>query len=49
MFSSAMRVVSLNVISEETNYDRIYDLSSLIAGKKLTLHFGILQKDTRTE
>lgn len=46
---SAMRVVSLNVISEETNYERIYDLSSLIAGRKLTLHFGILQKDTRTE
>uniref|UniRef100_A0A8R1XRB0 F-box domain-containing protein n=1 Tax=Onchocerca volvulus TaxID=6282 RepID=A0A8R1XRB0_ONCVO len=46
---SEMRVVSLNVISEETNYERIYDLSSLIAGKKLTLHFGILQKDTRTE
>uniref|UniRef100_A0A915PXP1 F-box domain-containing protein n=1 Tax=Setaria digitata TaxID=48799 RepID=A0A915PXP1_9BILA len=47
--SSAMRVVSLNVISEETNYERIYDLSSLIAGRKLTLHFGILQKDTRAE
>uniref|UniRef100_A0A1I7VG72 F-box domain-containing protein n=1 Tax=Loa loa TaxID=7209 RepID=A0A1I7VG72_LOALO len=46
---SAMRVVSLNVISEETNYERIYDLSSLIAARKLTLHFGILQKDTRTE
>uniref|UniRef100_A0A0R3RWV1 F-box domain-containing protein n=1 Tax=Elaeophora elaphi TaxID=1147741 RepID=A0A0R3RWV1_9BILA len=46
---SAMRVVSLNVISEETNYERIYDLSSLIAAKKLTLHFGILQKDTRIE
>ncbi|VBB29009.1 unnamed protein product [Acanthocheilonema viteae] len=46
---STMRVVSLNVISEETNYERIYDLSSLIAARKLTLHFGILQKDTRTE
>ncbi|CAG9539357.1 unnamed protein product [Cercopithifilaria johnstoni] len=47
--SSAMRVVSLNVIGEETNYERIYDLSSLIAARKLTLHFGILQKDTRDE
>ncbi|KAM3727835.1 Methylmalonyl-CoA carboxyltransferase 5S subunit [Dirofilaria immitis] len=46
---SAMRIISLNVISEETNYERIYDLSSLIADRKLTLHFGILQKDTRTE
>ncbi|VDN37801.1 unnamed protein product [Gongylonema pulchrum] len=39
-----MQVVSLNVISEETNYERIYDLSALIAERKLTLHFGILQK-----
>lgn len=44
-----MQVISLNVISEETSYERIYDLSTLIAERKLTLHFGILQKDTRPE
>ncbi|VDM95377.1 unnamed protein product [Thelazia callipaeda] len=44
---SAMRVVSVNVISEETNCEKIYHLSSLIAEKKLSLHFGLLQKDMR--
>ncbi|VDM46549.1 unnamed protein product [Toxocara canis] len=43
------RAISLNVISEETNYDRIYEIAELMQSKKLMLHFGILQKDMKPE
>ncbi|VDK49953.1 unnamed protein product [Anisakis simplex] len=43
------RAISLNVISEETNYDRIYEIAELMHSKKLMLHFGILQKDMKPE
>uniref|UniRef100_A0A0M3I935 FBD domain-containing protein n=1 Tax=Ascaris lumbricoides TaxID=6252 RepID=A0A0M3I935_ASCLU len=49
VWSGNLRAISLNVISEETNYDRIYEIAELMHSKKLMLHFGILQKDMKPE